>query len=346
MTAKFAVSIVLNPILCAIGIYLSWLIIRTINRNQKELKDNLYVFMSLNAKFNCAFYIFNLMSECVSVDGIYCSAVRQFVWAQYFEILIVNYLGSVVKMCSSVSYLFLTLNRYMLIGKDHNRFIEKLSGLSMQKVYIMLGLSSCGLSLVKIFEYELNTVYNNKDFPFLRGTETDIDGEVEHYSTSSSRQITNLLVLYDLFNVFLFAFFNSILELAMLVKFRREISEKSKRNLVSHGTWSINSVRLKRKDQMNERAERRVITMVVLNGVLNFVLRLPEVSSLFYFISYSYFATKGTVIESSFLLNLCIRSDVCHLIADISNVFFILSTSSNFFVFFFFNKKFWLSVHK
>ncbi len=149
MAAKYFVSIIFNPILCVFGT-----IIGAVKNNEKELKENVYVFMSLNAKFNCAFClinVFNLMSECIVENGIYCSAIRKLIFVQYFKIIAINYLGSVIKMCSNTTYLFMTLNRYMLIGKEHNRFLERLSNLSMKRVYVILGVSSSILSLVKLF---------------------------------------------------------------------------------------------------------------------------------------------------------------------------------------------------
>jgi hypothetical protein len=43
------------------------------------MKENLYVYMRINAKFNCIYcfiYMFNLISECILVDGVFCSAIR------------------------------------------------------------------------------------------------------------------------------------------------------------------------------------------------------------------------------------------------------------------------------
>jgi hypothetical protein len=66
---------------------------------------------------------------------------------------------------------------------------------------------------------------------------------------------------------------NCILEVVILFKFRQVISEKSKKNLSSQTTIS-RSIQAKKKELLNERAERKVTTMVVFNGIMNFDYRI------------------------------------------------------------------------
>jgi hypothetical protein len=93
----------------------------------------------------------------------------------------------------------------------------------------------------------------------------------------------------------------------------------------------------KSKKEEDDKKERRVIKMVILNGVFNFLLRAPDM--LFWmenvntwsivFTSFQFFSSTGQYMPGFFSF-----------IADIGYFTYILTFTTNFFIFYTFNKNF------
>jgi hypothetical protein len=94
----------------------------------------------------------------------------------------------------------------------------------------------------------------------------------------------------------------------------------------------------KKKEMEDEKKERKVMKMVILNGIFNFVLRAPDMLfwlenkmtwSIFYFQDDS----STTILNS-------ITPGILSLIADIGYLTYILTFSTNFLIFYKYNKNF------
>jgi hypothetical protein len=123
------------PCTCIIGLILNIRTVQVIKQNEKSvLKEEFYKYMSVNSKFNCAyclilaFYPINYCNQFKS--DLFCSSIGLF--AQYFKIVFVAYLGETIKMCSNISYILITINRYMLIGREQSTFLERISKLEIK----------------------------------------------------------------------------------------------------------------------------------------------------------------------------------------------------------------------
>jgi hypothetical protein len=94
----------------------------------------------------------------------------------------------------------------------------------------------------------------------------------------------------------------------------------------------------KKREAEDGEKERKVIKMVVLNGFFNFVLRAPE---MVFWIEYS---NSWPVLFGSFWKNAVRKSSyfpgILNLLADVGYLAYILTFSSNFFIFYKFNKNF------
>jgi hypothetical protein len=347
LTAKLFVSIILSPLACLVGFYLNSLIIRTIANHKFELKERLYEFMSLNSKFNCVYcviFVFNLMSECILVDSLYCSTVRQSLFVQYFKIIVINYVGNVIKMCSNITYILMTINRYMLIGKDHIKMFEKISKLSLKKVHFLLMISSTVSSLPYLYEYVINVYMDsspsqNFDYPMFRRTNNYGLFYIE--GPQIADQVMLVLVFFScLFNFVLISFVNCLIEVILVVRLSRELRQKRQSHSMPAVSALISSLVSRRivtnKKKHIEQQETRAIIMIITNSSINMIFHLPDVSSLFFFIAdFFQVAYKG---RSQHWI--CVDETFCLYIVDVSNIFFILTLSTNFAIFYFFNLKF------
>jgi hypothetical protein len=153
------VPFVLIPCASIVGFYLNWKIIETIKYNKrKELKEDFYKYMSVNAKFNCLYCIilvFYPMTSCTWRASYYfCSTIFTSQFVQYYKIVMIAYFGETFKMCANISYLMMTLNRYLLIGKDHVRWLVAVAKLEFKWVIRGSFLVSAIVNLGHGWEYE------------------------------------------------------------------------------------------------------------------------------------------------------------------------------------------------
>jgi hypothetical protein len=157
LTSSF-VTLFLIPLACFSGFMLNFKIIRLIKKNRKsELKENFYRYMSMNSRFNCIYslvYIFSPMNMCIYY--VYCSAVVNTFAAQYFKIIVIVYIGQCIKACANMSYIFITINRYMLIGKDHWWLFEELTKISVNRTILSTVIFSLIFNMPSFLEYEIN----------------------------------------------------------------------------------------------------------------------------------------------------------------------------------------------
>jgi hypothetical protein len=159
--AQNLIVFIFIPTACSIGLVFNLSVIITIRKNKKkELKEEFFKYMSLNSKFNCmyclifAFYPINYCIERRS--NLFCSSVDNTLLAQYFKIIVLTYLGESVKMCSNITYIFMTLNRYMLIGKEHSPTLTRISKVKFKKVLRITAAFSFGINIGHIWQYDIN----------------------------------------------------------------------------------------------------------------------------------------------------------------------------------------------
>jgi hypothetical protein len=104
---------------------------------------------------------------------------------------------------------------------------------------------------------------------------------------------------------------------------------------VGDQTQSKTDLEDKKREEEDNKKERKVIKMVVLNGFFNFILRAPEM--LFWIEN----ANSWELLYSIVLNHHYVKfPGLLNLIADIGYLAYILTFSSNFFIFYKFNKNF------
>jgi hypothetical protein len=128
------IEFVAIPCACLLGFFLNYSVVWRVNKyKEKELKDTMYECMSLNAKFNCAYcviFLFYPINSCVdrlTTSGLFCSTIRTSYITQLYKIIFVAYFGESIKMCANIFYILMAVNRYILIGREHNPTLETIS---------------------------------------------------------------------------------------------------------------------------------------------------------------------------------------------------------------------------
>jgi hypothetical protein len=354
------VPFVCIPIACLLGLFFNWKIIQTIRKNKKKLlKEDFYDYMSANAKFNCLYciiYVFYPMTSCTwRLSTTFCSSIFTTQFVQFYKIVMMAYFGEVVKMCANVSYIMMTLNRYLLVGKDHSNWLVAIAKSNLKLIILGSLLISALINIGHGWEYQAvkDTVAKNsvldKDYRNLNG---------ESYSDyPQANQDTPYFVysiVYFIINFGAFFILNTGIEVKIVRRMHKELKEKRERLAQMHASNLLPSNPVeasihestnedKKKETEDGKKERRVIKMVILNGVLNFFLRAPDM--LFWLenkITWSILLVHIndiTDFNSDYILNNA-APGMLSLIADIGYLTYILTFSTNFLVFYKFNKNF------
>jgi hypothetical protein len=152
------------PCACLIGLVLNKRVIYTIKKKKKsDLKDDFYKYMSVNSILNCAYclifalYPINICNQYKS--DYFCSSVNSTYLAQYYKICFVAFLGQSIKMCSNISYILMSINCFMLIGREHSPFMERISKLELKRIVKISILVSLTVNIGYIFRFRLNDNY-------------------------------------------------------------------------------------------------------------------------------------------------------------------------------------------
>jgi hypothetical protein len=321
----------LVPFACFSGLVLNCSVIRTIKKNQtKELKEQFFKYMSLNSKFNClyclifAFYPVNFCLDPVSTE--YCSSIASYSLVQYYKIVVIAYVGEGLKMCSNISYTLMTINRYMLIGRTHLPLLERISKIDYSKVVKWTLVLSFLANLGHLDQY----IYN-EGFVFL--------DEVNYYEIYDVYPMLNrdsiffpfYKLAYFFVNFFVFLVINTGVEIITSRKLQAELLQKQS-NVLELKTKE-DTAKMKKQVEEDGKKNRRAILMVVLNSCINFCLRLPEifvfVGSDVNFLLYHY-----QKIASVFQMTM-----FATFLEDFAYFAYILTFSTNCFMYFTFNRK-------
>jgi hypothetical protein len=354
------VPFVCIPCASIIGFYLNLKIIQTINKNKKkDLKEDFYKYMNANAKFNCIFciiFVFYPMTSCDWRPSYhFCSSFFTSQFVQYYKIVMIAYFGEVIKMCANVSYLMMTLNRYLLVGKDHTKWLVTLARLEFKWVIFGSILVSAILNIGHGWEYQAVDdsaklrSYSNYD-------------KINGLSYSDYPQVNRDLpyfiysIVYFVINFGAFFALNTGIEVKIVRRMHRELQDKRERiakmnasnspssNDAATGTKNKSQAEEDRKkEEEDAKKERRVIKMVMLNGIFNFVLRAPD---LLFWLEYRGILKLlyQTITNNAWLLQ---KDSWGHyvpglmsIIVDVGYFTYILTFTTNFVIFYNYNTNF------
>jgi hypothetical protein len=191
-----------------------------------------------------------------------------------------TFFGEAVKACSNISYIFITINRYMLIGKEHSSALETISKWKINYVVGGSVVFSLLINIGHVFQYRINYGWQGAANPTL-------------YESYPAIVVDNFFFviysfLYFLLSFCLFFVVNTSVEVSIVQKVRQEIAEKRVkteeeiRNIKKNNSSCsavVNKVLLdkQRKIEQDAKKEQRAIIMVVVNSFVNFVFRIPEI---------------------------------------------------------------------
>ena len=320
---QFILLTILRPTLCLLGILnnaLTIIVIRNKNK-RKEFHSTMYEFIVINASINivyCIIIILSMINTCVFYgSGIFCSSIYQNDSSQLFKIIIVIFLGNVIKMCSNVSYLSFSISRLklILVHKGNNETNEKITKLKLLVYFVAVILTSCLLSVYKFFQYNLNIDRDfRKDFPFESRDEifcADLKNKLECQLFYAFKIVDRSL------NDILCVFLNVSIDLILLRKFKKHLDNK-KLHIVDVDLHKI-----------IEKSKKNINRMILVNSLLYIFSHLPEFT-----------ITLLLIIYSKKISQFCMSNLSCDLINEEAEFFSLISIACQFYIFKIFDKNF------
>jgi hypothetical protein len=300
-----------------------------------SIKENFFTYMLINSVINsiyCLIMFFNEVLPCVPNP----------VGEKYIEnnCLITDVCiattTSVLKLTANVTYLQMSLNGYLLVGKDHSERLKSIGKANIAVVLIIAIISSLLLSYVVVeqeifLNYLVEQPYGLQLNDYFVSTYMFYFSDFSYYDLFVQKLenklplIIALTIIHDLVSYFLFVILNLIVDVMTVVKLKETLGNKARLGVQS-----------KAKKEEQERAERRSIIMVVLNSLVNILLRIPELLSIiFFFIIHS----------NAFMLRKCSTVRECRVVTQISDSFFNFTMICSIFFYYFFNKTFKFAFH-
>jgi hypothetical protein len=247
---------------------------------------------------------------------------------------------SILKLTANVTYLQMSLNRYLLIGRDHAGWLKAIAKANIVLVLVISFICSVLLSYVvvdqQIFinlsftstnlynsDIEQNDYYYFRDYTSLPLNSNNAFQIVTQYFKDNLARIQALTIVHNLFSYFLFFVLNMIADAITVLKLKETLEEKARLGIST-----------KEKKQEQERAEHRSIVMVVLNSLVNVFFRIPELLNVVFFSIISFDNNK-------YLYRLmCLSFHECNAMNQISDSFYNFTTAFNILFYYFFNKTF------
>ena len=332
---EYIFVVILSPIAAFLG-FLSNLVILIVAYNFKSLKkrdpnftfnkssQSLFKHIKLSSMFNiifCSITIFKLVNECLFyTSSVYCSRVAINKSAQWFKIIVIEFVGNMVKTCCNISYLGISFNRLMIIRKKKNLCSARIKKYNML-IYILCLLSfSTIISLFKLFQYETNAGYfgfGTLDFPSEKRTNDYcfLKANLNDCEMFKIARITNYAV-----NNVLFLFVNVVFDLILFYLYGRHMVKKKK---ICNNYNEEESINMKEK----------ITKMIIINGVVYVVSHFPELIVLVVLYAFE-----------DEMFSFCLNQMTCDKINEIVQFFIFISIIAQLFICNRFNKQFSISL--
>nr|QVK46003.1 G protein-coupled receptor [Proales similis] len=328
LAVKYVTVILIQPVFSLIAVLLNLAIIVTLQKLRRRRVNRLshnsykmYANIELNSACHIALsvlFVFEPLVECIQEpNGIYCNSIFIDEQSRLFYLLGLSFVGNAAKLCCNVSLIAFSLHRYLI--NNANARSSWLSGFQRRspfKLFAVVLILSLLLSSVRLFVNErLNLInfMNKKDFVYL----------VDPFGTGY--QANAILVALFVLN----QAFNDVIANLLTLYIDFKLYKVHKAN------ESKRSVLLGSNSNMQQIGDN-LIRLIVTNGILTAMLRLPELLAVLYKLFHILWPSNRDLCFFTYDQT----SSLCHNIYTISQFFYSITSLLNFFLFFKFDSNF------
>jgi hypothetical protein len=204
-----------------------------------------FTYMLVNAVINVIFSLLFLLSTCITCVPTPVNEQLINVSRCVIASMCVAGVMSLMKLMGNYTFLQMSMNRYLLVGKDHAKWIEKVAKANIGITIVIAFVTSCLLSLVPVYQvfyfdwFHLNA-NNGKKFnsyyyyhSYLWGFSADLKdfdrkALINRANLDSALNMLPLVflltVVHDIFSYFLFCFFNLALDVMTVKKLKESLA--------------------------------------------------------------------------------------------------------------------------
>lgn len=325
MTLFSSIGILTN----LLSIFASW--------PRKEKTDHLLNLMLLNSILNliyCLINLIHLINICVAVNGIFCSAINRKYLSQVYDIYIVEFMGSILKLSSSFISILISLIRIKQLKGSSVNFNKPKLIILILIVFILIFLININIlftSKVNADFFDL-TDYSYTEFPirniFADNYKNLFDDFVPEEIQKGKYPVYVILFQAIFFlNDIVCLVIISILDLIILFKFRFILEQK--RKCLANLNFIDYNIRKRKIDS----AYFRVTFFIILNSIILFFIRFLNFATSIYV----YIEHKAKICYINF-------NKICSNYLDASEVLFLFSSCFTIIVYYNLNKRYKLTI--
>lgn len=231
---EYVSSIFIIPILSVFSILFNVLSIVLIRNKamKKEFTANLFIFIQINCVFSILLsmvMILSLINNCIIEVGIYCSIIRIYLPVQYFDKIILKYVGSAIKFCCNISYISVSYSRLVNIINSKNCIILHLNKIKYSYYLIIVVISSLIVSSIKIIQFHVNyDLSGNTETKLFMSFPTDYYlSEHSAYEFDENKIFNTFYIAYISFNGIFLVIMMTVFDIALLIKVKYKNSSSA-----------------------------------------------------------------------------------------------------------------------
>ncbi|CAF0732849.1 unnamed protein product [Brachionus calyciflorus] len=307
---------------------ISILVLSSELKSKKTDASSINNLMMYNSLINLAYFLinfFHIINRCVLINGIFCSKIYQSLFAQYYNIYMVEFLGGILKIWSNLSLILISMKRLKFV--DSFIWLKKVR--LVKCILIVTILFSILINLEK-----LQLIVVNKNVYFL---DSEMTNEFPERNKVLSFLIQKLfkgndlytykegIILYVL-NVIHFSI-NDVVLFIIVTAFDLKLIQIIRKQVLQR-------IKLKTVNTNFENLKYRVSYAILINSSFEFLLKI-----LHFCINAWLFITR--IKRSMNTQNICyIYPKMCTNFQETSEFLNLLSSSTNIFLFYNLNKNF------
>jgi len=349
LIAKFNIiffEIVFNPIFCIICLFLSILFLYIIS-NKKIFKNNLknYTYLKFHYYIMSFYFLisfFKLFYTCITtndfndvmleidnfcpVDHILTNKILF-----YLNIILLKLIGSSLKTCSCLFYILFSIDRFIRITDKKTKYFKEKS----VKYYITITLIvSFLINLHLFFQFQYNqnnqSLYSSTEYISFFFNSNDYSQELSEISLNVLKCLNIIKIIFSDF---------ILIFIGIYIDFKLYLFIKNKPKIASNLILN-NKLQVIKKKRKETESQKRISSMIILNGLNSFLLRTPfSIFSLYGFIFRNENSSEQ-YFPSFYAYTICRTEQLCNSLISLTYFFYLLSFVFQFFIFFKLDKNF------
>ena len=353
---QYLFSLIILPIFSLITIAVNILTIAILStKGMDDTKGwKIYPFLKINSYFVILYLFvsfFKIFYVCIndSFKLNVCFTESNSIYARYFYIIVIRLIGNSLKTCSSISYTWFTIRRYITVTDTNNAALKFFDNLKM-KYHLLIAVSIS--LLVNFYSYfQFSTTIHESQMNIRFYSDLDVNKLSVVYSNyyaindysqeldTSAYLILNILSIFKiLVSDLLFILISLIFDFMLFIFIKQKNNKKYELN--EEMPCQARKSKIIKRFKRDRAVKNRISGMIILNGINFFLFKTPSLIMSFYGFIYKYDLNSAKPLSNFYNYYICRTQKLCNLLMDMSYCFYLFSFVIQFFIFYKLDKNF------